>query len=381
MHRHEPACRSYECFWSAVMIDGSTDVIARTVMMPPAMQRPTVSATYVRAVLEFGVQRGALRRDLLRHADLRESDLSDDAPRHPIEYLIAVLRAGAALCTDPAFALHFGQHVPCDQVSLAAPLGRAATTVVDALRQVNRYARLSTDFPALGDGDRFGFATDSAGLWLRDLRPRDLFPEITELVFARMVGGIRRAQQSEVLRAVYVTHTAPAHAEDYAGIFGVPIHFESAQNALLLDPVYLQTVLIPAPHHVTRILAAHADAQLRVLDGQRTCRGRLELALRPVLQTGQVGVEQIARRLAMSRQTLYRKLKAEGVTYEQVLEALRREVALDALRSGAASVRVVARQVGFSDPAAFSRAFKRWTGYSPRRMIEQARLAGRASRS
>ena len=73
----------------------------------------------------------------------------------------------------------------------------------------------------------------------------------------------------------------------------------------------------------------------------------------------------IASKLGLSRQTLFRKLKAEGVTFEKVLDELRRTMALHYLRGRKVSVNETAYLVGFSDPAAFSRAFKRWTGYSP----------------
>jgi AraC-like DNA-binding protein len=77
-------------------------------------------------------------------------------------------------------------------------------------------------------------------------------------------------------------------------------------------------------------------------------------------------MEAIAAKIGVSRQTLYRNLKAEGVTFEQVLDDLRRTMALDYLRARKVSVNETAYLVGFSDPAAFSRAFKRWTGMSPR---------------
>ena len=95
-------------------------------------------------------------------------------------------------------------------------------------------------------------------------------------------------------------------------------------------------------------------------------RGRVECLLIPILPTGEAKVETIARKLGLSRQTLFRKLKAEGVTFEQVLDELRRKLALEYLNGKNVSVNETAYQLGFSDAAAFSRAFKRWTGASPR---------------
>ena len=69
--------------------------------------------------------------------------------------------------------------------------------------------------------------------------------------------------------------------------------------------------------------------------------------------------------MGLSRQTLYRRLKAERVTFEQLLDELRHRLALKLLRDQHMPVKQAAWRLGFSDPAAFSRAFKRWTGTAP----------------
>ncbi len=106
--------------------------------------------------------------------------------------------------------------------------------------------------------------------------------------------------------------------------------------------------------------ASERRAPLRASPFQAEVERRLE----PLLASGQVGIDRVARDLGYSRQTLYRRLKAEGVTYEQLLDGLRRRLALRFMREGL-SVKDAAYRLGFSDPAAFSRAFKRWTGSSP----------------
>ncbi len=97
----------------------------------------------------------------------------------------------------------------------------------------------------------------------------------------------------------------------------------------------------------------------------RCFREQVESAIEPLLASGGANIDLVARQLGMSRQTLYRRLKAEGVTFEEILDAKRRALAIRYLGIEHATVKAAAYRLGFSDPAAFSRAFKRWTGVSP----------------
>jgi len=120
------------------------------------------------------------------------------------------------------------------------------------------------------------------------------------------------------------------------------------------------------PRYVFCVLTEHAEALLREMDAAQTVRGKVESLLLPVLHEGDIGMDAIAEQMALSRQTLFRRLKVEGTTFEKILDALRHRLALDYLGARKVSVNETAYLVGFSDPAAFSRAFKRWTGLSPR---------------
>lgn len=97
----------------------------------------------------------------------------------------------------------------------------------------------------------------------------------------------------------------------------------------------------------------------------RCFRSEVEAAIEPMLANGDASIDRVARELAMSRQTLYRRLKSEDVTFEEILDGRRRQLAIRYLGIDRISVKGAAYKLGFSDPAAFSRAFKRWTGISP----------------
>lgn len=109
----------------------------------------------------------------------------------------------------------------------------------------------------------------------------------------------------------------------------------------------------------------HAQELLKKLEASKTVRSKVEGLLMSVLHTGEVDMRTIAEQLGISRQSLLRKLKSEDTTFEKVLDQLRRRLALFYLDGGRVSVNEIAYLVGFSERAAFARAFKRWTGRSP----------------
>jgi AraC-like DNA-binding protein len=323
--------------------------------------------------MELALSKGASQKLLAERSGINPDDLQDQDNRIPFTKYISLMRAGQELSNDPALALHFGEAFDMAQLSIVGLIGQASETVGEAFAQMDRYGRLMIDVDVEGgaDGKRIVLSRIAGQLWLIDTRksPND-FPELTETSFARMITSSRRMPGGEqLIGAVHVTHPAPAYRAEYDRIFQMPVVFDSDKNALLMTNDQWLTLKSPLPsRYVFGVLSERADALLKTLENSQTTRGRVETLLLPLLHTGDISMDTIAAKLALSRQTLYRKLKAEQVTFEKVLDDLRHQMALNYLSGKKVSVNETAYLVGFSEPAAFSRAFKRWTGASPRAM-------------
>jgi AraC-like DNA-binding protein len=275
------------------------------------------------------------------------------------------MHAGQRLANDPALGLHYGEAKDVAEFSIVGLIGQASTSGAEAFAQLNRYVPLIVETQNADGGPRFSLKLDRDGAWLVDNRLDDGFPELTESAFAQLVCGPRRLGDDFPVKAIHVTHADPGYRAEYERIFGAPVTFEAERNAVLIDAARLVSKPAQLPRYVFGVLAERADALLAELESARSVRGRVESQLMPILHTGEASMDAVASKLALSRQTLFRKLKAEGVTFEQVLDELRHQQAVHYLRGRKVSVNETAYLVGFSDPAAFSRAFKRWTGASP----------------
>jgi len=334
------------------------------------MPEGSVAAGFARALADLAVSKGANRLELAARSGIDPSLLEDQDNRIPFAKYVTLMRVAKELSHDPALALHFGEAYDMTELSIVGLLGQAAVSGAEAFAQLGRYTRLIADIEveAPDGGDRLVFEQKDGETWLVDRRkdPNE-FPELTESSFARVLATGRRFGTVDAIKAVHVTHPEPSYRAEYDRIFQVPVTFESKRNALLVDGRAMDFKPSNPSRYVFGILSERAEALLKELESTKTMRGRVESLLLPVLHTGNISMEAIAEKLALSRPTLFRKLK-EGTTFEKLLDELRHKMAINYLSAKKASVNETAYLVGFSEPAAFSRAFKRWTGMSPREM-------------
>jgi len=324
----------------------------------------TVAAGVARGLVSYASECGADPVELVRKAGIELATLDDADARIGREPYVRLMRTAQGLTGDSALALHWAEEVDLASMSIVGLLGQAATTLLESFEQVKRYGRLVTD---LGPENRFELVHDGGSVWTVDRRPDPgAFPELTETTFGFMICGSRVAGPSTWLQEVHVTHAAPDYATEYERAWGAPVTFSSHWNAIRMDPSFLTTPVNVQPRYVFGVLRKHATAQIEALQASNAVRAQVENLIMPVLHKGGVRVETVAASMGISRQTLYRRMKDEGMTFARVLDDLRHRLALEYLSNPRVSINEVAFLVGFSDPAAFSRAFKRWTGCSPR---------------
>jgi AraC-like DNA-binding protein len=165
---------------------------------------------------------------------------------------------------------------------------------------------------------------------------------------------------------VHFEHPKPAQAKEHEAAFNAPVYFSQATNALLFKPEILARQM---PSHDSRLmnmmrmclieLGSRTAADSGVLDRVRT-------AVRARLSQGSVALEAIADEVQLPVAVLHREFSQNSMTFKSLVEDVRRDLAISYMKQRQLPLSEVALLLGYSELSAFSRAFRRWTGRSPR---------------
>ncbi len=274
---------------------------------------------------------------------------------------VAALWLAAARATgDPHLGLHAAAQLP-DRAE--SPFGYAAAsspTLLEALRLMIRYQSLHFDGNALSledRGDRFALCVSPPHSQFETPHQIEYICVLLKRTCEAIVGPAFR------LLGVYFRHAGPTTATEHQRILGCPVEFRQPENALLLAREVVSKPSRFANPEILEAVQAIAERRLAELRSP-TWVLRTRKVLEPVL-AGSCQIKDIARRLGISRRSLQRKLAAEGSSFTNVLDQLRREQTFALTRRRGMTVAAIASEVGFADPRAFARAFQRWTGVSP----------------
>jgi AraC-like DNA-binding protein len=172
--------------------------------------------------------------------------------------------------------------------------------------------------------------------------------------------------KSLIIKSVHCSYGPRPYADFYQKVFQCPVHFDSPHNQIRFAASMLDTRLPQASSHSAGIYKAYCEelaAQLDQADDDFVKKVRRVIMSHSQLSPSS---DEVAAVLCMSERTLRRKLNEEGFSYHQLVDDVREGIAKNYLTSSQRSVEDIAFTIGFSDSTSFSRAFKRWTGQSPK---------------
>jgi AraC-like DNA-binding protein len=330
---------------------------------------PFVYGIPVGAALKFAEAaraRGVAPEALCRAAGLDPAALEDADNEIPFTRLLGLAECGARLTGDDAFGLHVGQRTDAKAYGLLGYVTINRRTFGEALGAVISYQRIRTKAVA------FSLDVNGAGAHLAyhyraaDVAPRGRRQESEEMLSTMMSVWRGLTGVDWAPREVHFEHEEPPDTSEHARIFRAPVRFRMPLTKLIFDASLLGLPVVSADPALGSLLERQAE---ELLAGSRRY-GDFAEGVRQLIKEGLPGgearVDMVCRRLGVSPRTLQRKLREEGTTFQEQLEETQRALAEFYLRKPEVAICEVSYLTGFSQPSAFHRAFRRWTGLTPR---------------
>jgi AraC-like DNA-binding protein len=158
---------------------------------------------------------------------------------------------------------------------------------------------------------------------------------------------------------------APPAAHEYRLMFCDQMSFDQPESYVDLAPVFVDLPVIQTTRSVKPFLRDAPGSFIVKYRNAGSLAARVRKTLRALPMAGWPGADQMAARLHVAEATMRRRLKQEGHTYQSIKDDLRRDIAIGELQSGERTIADIASAVGFAEPSAFHRAFRKWTGMRP----------------
>lgn len=318
----------------------------------------------VRALLSAAEEAGASRAEFLAACELTPAQLADADARISLADYARVRRAALQASGDPALGLHMGERPNTASFDVLGHLAEHGQSLRETLRMIARYAAI-----IMLDGPQLELCETYDSAVIRWSLLKDELPETqltAEFVTSSVLFLVRRFIGASVMaRQVFFAYRAPLHRAEYTRVFLGRERFEHDFTGIELPRAWLDREPVYRSAELCSLLQTRAEQLLARVDHDAPMAERVRRWLASQNSANRPTMDLAARGLGMSARSLRRRLVEERARYDELLEESLSLRAKSLLADSRNSVQEAAYALGFATPAAFSRAFKRWTGVAP----------------
>jgi AraC-like DNA-binding protein len=333
----------------------------------PSTRRQSVTYIRVAALTPFienlhnaGVSPTAL---LDRHA-IPSGQLDDPYALIPLHRFVAFLEDAAVMTGDDAFGAKLGAHLKPADIGPLGVLFSVSSTIHIALQRIARLANSLQGATNSGVMEEDGTLVWSYALADRSIWPRRQDAEYSMAATSELVRSCFRANINPI--EAHFEHERPAKIEPLKRIFRAPLLFSQSSNRLIYDLGETDRVYRNEDKALIATLERHLSDLIRETKPEERLSDEVSFLIQLYLGRRPVTTTFLAQELGMTLRTLQRRLDDEGTSVRALIRRHRAELAVGLLERPDTRAANVALALGYADGAAFSRAFKDWTGKTPR---------------
>jgi AraC-like DNA-binding protein len=318
-----------------------------------------------RETLSYLDRRGIDAEPALFGAGLSRRQLSENDIGVSVTSQYRFIELAATEANDRLLGLHVAAEMDMRAIGILFYLAGSSPTVSKALEHLVHYSATSNEALVL----EIFRHKDEVILTIRHVQefdePHQQFFELLALWFIRTLHTQMNLDFAP-LRVIF-THARDAGQREVHRLLRCPVEFAQPVDSWVLPQQIMELPIVSGDNYLLRILTVHADELLterHSVTGLQSMVADQLISLRP---GGDSRAAAVAQRLNMSTRSLTRQLAKEGTTFGEILERLRRRLAFRYLAHDRMAIKQGAWLLGYSEPGAFTHAYKRWTGTTPKR--------------
>jgi AraC-like DNA-binding protein len=301
---------------------------------------------------------------LLERLDLSEPAVNTDQIRVSAAAQAKFLESAAEALHDPALGLHLAMEVNPREVGLLFYVASAAKDLGEAIALFARYCRI------VNEAIRVELTRRDTDL-IVDVHligvTRFRATQNAEFGIAALVKSLREITGRKIHpTSITLLHMRNSNGPEFERFCGCPVEFGGSSDRLVFSHQSLATPLITEDMHLLDTLRPICDEAAKQREtAPGSLRALVENEAQKLLPHGKAQRHNVAKRLAMSPRTLARRLAGEGTSFEEVIDELRRSLALQYIKTPSISLSQIAWLLGYEGGTSFNHAFRRWTGRPP----------------
>ena len=345
------------------MIAGANSLTERVKTLP-VQPPPTLPAHDLGIFLTALGQLGFDQQKLLAAAGLRAEDLQNADNRISCSAYGDVIATACKERFIPNLALEMARVTPLGAWPLIDYLVLTSDSVGAGIHQLARYLRLTSSPVAI---------TIREDVEPIIINTTAVTPFAVEFHWALVMFHLRRETDGEFKAISVAFQHKPDDPGGFERMLGCPVAVNAPENQVVISTAMWKLPLRRRDPVLRQMLERQANELLAQLPQTDGLTGDVQRALATRVAGGDTRVQAIARELRLSPRTLQRRLAEEGVTYQSLVDGARKNAAARYLGNSSLAIGEVAYLVGFSEPAPFYRAFRRWFSLTPEQFRQQHR--------
>jgi AraC-like DNA-binding protein len=320
------------------------------------------SVSVILPLLEYLENEGCDLNAILERVGIPRSALADARTRFPKRRFQALWQVASEATGDPAIALRVSTMVKPNTLgiigylALASESGRNAFELVQGLTPL-LWEDVECDLESGGEEAFIRCRTGGS-------QQGSHFTTEYAIGLTATMSRVLGAGRSDPLEARF-SYSAPAYADEYERILRLPVRFDAGEDGVLFPISMIDRLNPSADAALRQLLERYAADQLAEIPTYARFSQRVRACILSMLPLCSLSADTVAGKLCMSNRTLRRRLHEEATSYREILDDVRAELARRYLRKEKRGIDEVAFLLGFSDPSAFTKAFRRWTGQTP----------------